>query len=1010
MNKRDNRGHDKESKFHSASRKVSVNVVHGNQSRLPGRSNGAGNRQCEFCTLDHTLWMCPGFSKESVEKRWIFAKEKHLCFNCLGSHFAKSCKSRGTCNTCRGNHHTLLHREPRKEAPRSESSSMSDGNGAGELKQVMSVAVKAVHSNEVAYNNSHGLSVKSVPEEANVTTNARERQVRLRVVPVKVWGARKGLVETYAFLDEGSDITLCTEGLLDKLKLRGEPVQVSLATINGIKTRAGRRVSLSTQGVDENAVIQLSNVISVPTLPELQSSIPSNKDVSKYQEVLKGITFPELEGGIELLIGADVPGAHRTLEYRMNHSGGPNAVRSALGWGLVGPVDQCKGNSSLEVSHVNLVQSERLELNVLKERTCERDFIGKKDAADLGPSVEDKRALQVMEESVVKENGHYQNALPWKSTSASSTDQWRHVGTADSSADVASRGQMPDQLLHSEIWFNGPPSLWLEEDKWPTNPVRSHASDFESPDIELIKCHQTSVTKCRDSPAAVNTLDSLLNHFSKLTKLKRAVAWLARFTKIVKAKLIKTQDGLRVDSMLNATELKLAELDIIKLVQQICFASEMALLKKIDSPENMSNSSCALKGSRLRKLSPVLMQGILRVGGRLHRSSLPECSRHPIILPSAHHVTTLIVRCAHAAEGHAGPLHTLAKVREKYWIVKGHATVRKVINDCRGCRASRASHGEQLMAPLPSPRVSSDRPPFASCRVDFAGPYLTRVGRRETKRYICLFTCLATRAVHLECAFSLDVDSFLLAFTRFINRRSSPEEMWSDNGSNFVGASRELRESVRDWNRSVFQSDMARRGVKWRFNPPAACHHGGVWERLVRSVKRVLSAITKSSASMTDETFITFLTEVERILNGRPLTSVSSDPRDLEALTPNHLLCGVADSSMPLGKFLNADGYRRAWRKASLLADQFWSRWLREYVPTLQLRQKWLKPKRNLQVGDMVLVADESTTRDKWPKGIVEETFADKDGLVRSVRLRTAKSPSLLRDIRKLCLLEAVDN
>ena len=155
-------------------------------------------------------------------------------------------------------------------------------------------------------------------------------------------------------------------------------------------------------------------------------------------------------------------------------------------------------------------------------------------------------------------------------------------------------------------------------------------------DIELIKCHQTSVTKCRDSPAAVDTLDSLLNHFSKFTKLKRAGAWLARFTKIAKAKLIKTQDCFRVESVLNATELKCAEFDIIKLVQQICFASEMALLKKIDSPENMSNSSCALKGSRIRKLSPILMQSIFRVGGRLQRSSLSECSRHPIILPSAY--------------------------------------------------------------------------------------------------------------------------------------------------------------------------------------------------------------------------------------------------------------------------------------------------------------------------------------------------------------------------------------
>ena len=171
---------------------------------------------------------------------------------------------------------------------------------------------------------------------------------------------------------------------------------------------SGSCFSGSCTGSGEHTVIQLPNVITIPTLPELQSSIPSNKDVSKYQEVWKGITFPELEGGIELLIGADVPGAHRTLDYRMNHSGGPNAVRSALGWGLVGPVDHCKDNSSLEVSHVNLVQSERLVLNDLMKKTCERDFFGKKDRADLGPSVEKKRALQVMEESVVKEDGHYQ--------------------------------------------------------------------------------------------------------------------------------------------------------------------------------------------------------------------------------------------------------------------------------------------------------------------------------------------------------------------------------------------------------------------------------------------------------------------------------------------------------------------------------------------------------------------------------------------------------------------------
>ena len=196
---------------------------------------------------------------------------------------------------------------------------------------------------------SHWSSVESVFVEANVVKNARERQIR----PARYGRDRKGLVETYAFLDEGSDITLFTEGLLGKLKSREEPVQVLLATMNGMETGASRRVNLSTQGIEKHAVIHSSNVTSVPILPKIRSSIPSNKKVRKYQEVLKGVTFPELESGIELLIGANVPGAHRILEYRINYSKGPNTVRSALGWGLVEPVDKCKDHSSPIVSNVN---------------------------------------------------------------------------------------------------------------------------------------------------------------------------------------------------------------------------------------------------------------------------------------------------------------------------------------------------------------------------------------------------------------------------------------------------------------------------------------------------------------------------------------------------------------------------------------------------------------------------------------------------------------------------------
>ena len=202
------------------------------------------------------------------------------------------------------------------------------------------------------------------------------------------------------------------------------------------------------------------------------------------------------------------------------------------------------------------------------------------------------------------------------------------------------------------------------------------------------------------------------------------------------------------------------------------------------------------------------------------------------------------------------------------------------------------------------------------------GPFFTKLGRRSTKRYICLFTCLATRAVHLECAFSLDEDSFFRAFLRFTSRRCTPEDVYSDNGSNFVGVEREMKKSLAEWNQSQIQKRCARKGVRWHFNPPAASHQGGVWERTVRSEKRTLTAVV-AGRSRDDEAFMAFLAEVERIMNNRPLTPVPSSPNDLSALTPNALLKGKLDDTLPSRVFMKADGYRKSWGMIGWLADQF---------------------------------------------------------------------------------------
>ena len=213
--------------------------------------------------------------------------------------------------------------------------------------------------------------------------------------------------------------------------------------------------------------------------------------------------------------------------------------------------------------------------------------------------------------------------------------------------------------------------------------------------------------------------------------------------------------------------------------------------------------------SPLRKLCPVQVNGILQVGGRLQNSSLSDSAKHPIILPSKHHVTKLIILDIHKKEGHVGPLHTLSVVRQHYWVVKEHVTVRKVIRECRFCQHMNAQPGKQLTVPLPSGRVTPEKPLFAFTGVVYAGPYTTTIGRRSAQRYICLFSCMTTQAVHLECAYALDVDLFLLALQRFTARRCTPEAIYSDNGTNFTDAERELQLSINRWNQQFLPSKLS---------------------------------------------------------------------------------------------------------------------------------------------------------------------------------------------------------
>ena len=183
-----------------------------------------------------------------------------------------------------------------------------------------------------------------------------------------------------------------------------------------------------------------------------------------------------------------------------------------------------------------------------------------------------------------------------------------------------------------------------------------------------------------------------------------------------------------------------------------------------------------------------------------------------------------------------------------------------------------------------------------------------------------------------------------------------------------------------------------------------ASHTGGVWERMIRSIRRILTALTSEQA-FDDEALLTFLVEVERILNDRPLNRNQGQVCDLDPLTPSKLLLLRSNSCLPTGVFVGEDRYSKRWRQAQLLANTFWKRWLGEYLPSLQQRQKWLKPRRNLKVKDLVLMVDKRCSRGQWPMAVVEKVFADKDGMVRQVMIRS-NGGKFKRHVRELCLVE----
>ncbi|XP_018407517.1 PREDICTED: uncharacterized protein LOC108783445 [Cyphomyrmex costatus] len=484
----------------------------------------------------------------------------------------------------------------------------------------------------------------------------------------------------------------------------------------------------------------------------------------------------------------------------------------------------------------------------------------------------------------------------------------------------------------------------------------------------------------------------LLRKFSSILKLQRIIAYCFRLA-----------DKSQETGPITVKELGRALNRILLWTQEKAFPKEIANLragKVIDSRSPLMN------------LKPCIDNiGLLRVGGRLNNARISEEQKHPIILPAKHHITTILFREEHLKLLHCGPQQLLSSIRNRYWPLSGAREARKITRGCVSCFRYKPKAQEHMMADLPESRVNVFSKPFEITGVDYAGPLQVRESRRRgrihiSKGYIAVFTCFATKAVHLELVGDLTTAMFLVALRRFTSRRGICSTIYSDNATNFTGAAQELKDiyTFLKMHNSKLQTALAAQRIEWRFLPPRSPHFEGLWEAAVKSIKKHLYTVTKG-LTYTFEEYSTLLVEIESVLNSRPLMPIPSDPNEISILTPSHFLIGATPLEPVSQSHLEIpDNRLTRWQHIQKLKQHFWQRWQKEYFYHFQSRTKWTSGAENLKVDTIFLLLGENQPLLRWALGRVIKVYPGADGVVRVADVKTAQG-QFRRSVRKLCAL-----
>ncbi|KAL7857336.1 hypothetical protein SRHO_G00162350 [Serrasalmus rhombeus] len=923
-------------------RNVGAKVLASASEEKPDVEGQRGNAMgCMFCEkTNHGIQTCRKLIEKPIKERVKYVQTKKLCFACLRpGHHSKSCEKRSVCNVCTGRHPTCLHEDRAKADEKiqadgqNESGKPSKGKEKpkeqkhGDTESTTTEVTSTAMSNQVMHNRNSTYASTIVPVWLSTTRNPDAE------------------VLVYALLDSQSDSTFILQERAETLDTQMEPVQLKLSTLASKRTviPSHKLVGLQVRGFYSSKKIPLPVTYSRDFIPASLSHIPTPKTARAWShlEHLAEEIAPLIDCDVGLLIGYNCSQALLPREIVSGKDDEPFAVRTDLGWSIVGCVNPCvdygdaigsshriivkqvtpslQSSSDLtnQVQYICRTQVKEVIVPTDVLKVLESDF-SERNVEDAHFSQDDLHFITKMEKGIkTQANGQREMPLPFKEDKPCLPN---NLKCADHRLRCLKRRFEKDKQYHkdyvafmSDIISCGdaekvPESEFQQE--LPSGNVEVEDVAVEDPEVRNVFVHKASATE-------VLLLDRFLK-FSCWTRLVKAIARLMRLTEELKGSIPRTNEAT---SLVERSD---AEATIISLVQREAFAEEI---------QTLQHRKELVKTSKLHKLNPFLdEQGILRVGGRLTHADLHHHIKHPAVLPAKGHVTRLLIQHYHQQVQHQGRGITVNELRANgFWILGCSHAVSSCINKCVKCRRFRRSTENQLMADLPRDRME-ETPPFTYCGIDCFGPFYVKDGRKESKRYGLLFTCLCSRAVHIELLEEMTTDFFIIALRAFIAIRGNVRQLRCDQGTNFVGARREFIEALKEMD----QERLKILGCEFFMNPPSASHMGGAWERQIRTIRSVLTSILDQSSNRLDTSSLrTYFYEVMAIINSRPLTAhLLNDPMGPQPLSPNHILTMKSSIILPPpGKFEREDLYlRKRWRKVQHLANEFWSRWRKEYL------------------------------------------------------------------------------